>query len=65
MKVRCYKNDEGMWVAHMVDIKTGEQVGPEVLTDDYETAMFGLGFMYGANPSRFARPLDMIVPVEH
>jgi len=65
MKVRCYKNDEGNWAAHMVDIKTYEQVGPEVVTDDPETSVFQLGFMYGAHQNRFARSLEKIIPVEN
>jgi len=65
MKFRCYKNDEGNWAAHMVDTQTGEQVGPEVVTDDPETSMFQLGFMYGAHQNRFARTLDKIIPVEN
>jgi hypothetical protein len=63
MKLRCYKNDDGMWAAHIVDTQTYEQVGLEVVTDDPETAIFGLGVMYGAH--KFAIPLEMIVPVEH
>jgi hypothetical protein len=63
MKLRCYKNDEGNWIAHMVDIRTGEQVGPEVVTDDPDTSLFNLGVMYGAH--KFAIPLHMMVPVEH
>lgn len=47
MKLRCYKNDEGNWAAHMVDTQTGEQVGPEVVTDDPEISVFELGFIYG------------------
>ncbi|NBW20925.1 MAG: hypothetical protein EBR82_74485 [Caulobacteraceae bacterium] len=65
VKLRCYKNDEGDWAAHMVDSKTDEQIGPEVVTDDPDTSVFQLGVMYGAHQNRFARPLDMIIPVEH
>jgi hypothetical protein len=54
MKFRCYKNDEGNWAAHMVDTQTGEQVGPEVVTDDPDTAMFKLGFMYNVQQNKFA-----------
>jgi hypothetical protein len=31
----------------MVDTQTGEQIGPEVVSDDNEMAVFQLGVMYG------------------
>jgi hypothetical protein len=65
MKFRCYKNEEGMWAAHMRDPQTYEQIGPEVVTDDPETSVFQLGFMYGAHQNRFARTLEKIIPVEN
>jgi hypothetical protein len=65
MKLRCYKNEDGKWAAHMVDTQTGEQVGPEVVSDDPETSVFQLGLMYGAYQNKFARPLDEIIPVEN
>jgi hypothetical protein len=65
MMFRSYKNDEGNWAAHMVDPQTHEQVGPEVVTDDPETSVFQLGFMYGAHQNRFARTLEKIIPVEN
>jgi hypothetical protein len=65
MKLRCYKNEDGKWAAHMVDTQTGEQIGPEVVSDDPETSVFQLGLMYGAYQNKFARPLDEIIPVEN
>jgi len=47
MKFRCYKNEDGMWAAHMVDTQTGEQIGPEVVSYNNEMAVFQLGLMYG------------------
>jgi hypothetical protein len=47
MKLHCYKNEEGMWAAHMRDPQTYEQIGPEVVTDDPEISVFELGFIYG------------------
>jgi hypothetical protein len=54
MKLRCYKNEDGMWAAHMVDTQTGEQVGSEVVSDDNETAVFKLGLMYGGQQNKLA-----------
>jgi len=65
MEFRCYKRDDGMWGAYMVYTKTGEAIGPEMVAEDNETAVFKLGVMYGAHLDKFAQPLDMIIPVEN
>jgi hypothetical protein len=61
VKFSCYKKDDDVWAAHMVDTKTGKQYGPEVVSDDPEMAVFKLGMMYGAHPSKFSRSIDELI----
>jgi hypothetical protein len=43
----------------------GEYFGPIVYGQTNDDAIFRLGFAYGTMQQKWARPLDMIVPVEN